>query len=111
MPQPSKEILACFSAAYSEALKRIPYVYGGGHTKFGPTIGVWDSSIVGYDCSGWASYILHKGGILYSEVPLNTHGFENWGLPGRGEFMTLWVRNAREEEHCFLEFTLPGKSL
>ena len=109
MSEPSREILIAYETANIEDAKQIPYVYGGGHTKFGPTFGIYNKTIVGFDCSGWVSYILDKAGILYSNVPLATEELENWGLSGRGEFMTLWVRNFQEEHHCFLDFAIPGK--
>ncbi len=57
-----------------------PYVYGGGH-------GSWNSS--GYDCSGSVSYALHGGGLLSS--PLDSTGFESYGRPGAGKWITLWT--------------------
>lgn len=56
-----------------------PYKYGGGH-------GQWEDT--GYDCSGSDSYALHGGGLLDS--PLTSSGFESYGLPGRGTWITVF---------------------
>ena len=38
-----------------------PYVYGGGHSGWGPQ--------AGYDCSGFVSAVLHAGGYLSDPRP------------------------------------------
>lgn len=101
-------VLHAFEAADRLAGERFPYRFGGGHNQlFAPSAGPLGEH-GGYDCSGWCSVILHDAGILGTAFPLNTHGFETWGHPGEGAFMTLWVINQREREHCFLEFKIPG---
>jgi peptidoglycan hydrolase-like protein with peptidoglycan-binding domain len=66
--------------AAANRIARKPYVYGGGHASF-------DS--YGYDCSGSVSYALHGGGLLSS--PLDSTGFESYGSPGPGSWITLWT--------------------
>jgi peptidoglycan hydrolase-like protein with peptidoglycan-binding domain len=55
-----------------------PYKYGGGH-------GHWQDT--GYDCSGSVSYALHGAGLL--KQALTSGGFESWGSPGPGKWVTI----------------------
>jgi hypothetical protein len=55
-----------------------PYKYGGGHARWNDT---------GYDCSGSVSYVLHAAGLLETALP--SGGFERWGEPGRGTWITV----------------------
>jgi hypothetical protein len=64
-----------------------PYRYGGGHRT-------WKDR--GYDCSGSVSYALHGGGLLTTSLP--SSGFMNWGLPGRG----LWITVYTNPGHAYL---------
>jgi hypothetical protein len=57
-----------------------PYVFGGGHRSFRAR---------GYDCSGTVSFALHGGGLL--PKPLDSSDFMNWGLPGRGTWITVYT--------------------
>jgi peptidoglycan hydrolase-like protein with peptidoglycan-binding domain len=59
-----------------------PYKYGGGH-------GQWNDS--GYDCSGSVSYALHGAGLLAR--PLASGGFQSWGAPGRGRWITIYANS------------------
>ena len=59
-----------------------PYKYGGGH-------GNWDDT--GYDCSGSMSYVLHGAGML--DVALDSTGFESWGEPGAGQWVTTYANS------------------
>jgi cell wall-associated NlpC family hydrolase len=61
-------------------IARLPYVYGGGHGSF---------TAAGYDCSGSVSYVLHAAGLL--DTPLDSGGFESWGLPGPGKKVTVYA--------------------
>jgi len=63
-------------------INELPYVWGGGHGSF-------DAS--GYDCSGAVSFALHAGGVLSS--PLDSTGFESWGLPGGGSWVTVYANS------------------
>jgi peptidoglycan hydrolase-like protein with peptidoglycan-binding domain len=57
-----------------------PYKYGGGH-------GQWNDT--GYDCSGSVSYALHGAGLLGRS--LTSSGFQSWGAPGRGRWVTIYA--------------------
>jgi hypothetical protein len=60
----------------------MPYRYGGGH-------GTYHDS--GYDCSGSVSYALHYAGLL--RTPLDSSGFESYGLPGPGRHVTIYANS------------------
>jgi cell wall-associated NlpC family hydrolase len=61
-----------------------PYVYGGGHGGWGPSIG--------YDCSGFVSAVLHAGGYLVEPVDTVTLPQQIGILPGKGKFVTIYDR-------------------
>lgn len=63
------------------------YCVGGGH-------GAWQSSC--YDCSGSVSFALHGAGLLSS--PLDSTGFESYGDPGPGQWVTIYT----DPGHAFL---------
>jgi peptidoglycan hydrolase CwlO-like protein len=73
--------------AAGNAIASLPYVWGGGHGSF------HDS---GYDCSGSVSYALAAGGLLSS--PLDSTGFESWGAPGPGQWITVYANSG----HAFM---------
>jgi len=90
--------------------ENFPYVYGGGHGKAGEPTG----SPKGFDCSGAVSAALGGGdaNLLDQEgQALGTEGFAEWGEPGKGQWITVWVLNTGDPHasHVFLEFTLPGE--
>src|SRR3954454_13500824 len=60
----------------------LPYIWGGGHGSF---------TASGYDCSGAVSFALHGGGLLSS--PLDSTGFEVWGEPGAGSWITVFANS------------------
>jgi cell wall-associated NlpC family hydrolase len=66
--------------AAGNAIATLPYVWGGGHGSFHAN---------GYDCSGSVSYALAAAGLLSS--PLDSTGFESWGLPGPGRWITVYA--------------------
>ncbi len=66
--------------AAGNAIASLPYVWGGGHGSFHAS---------GYDCSGSVSYALAAAGLLSS--PLDSTGFESWGLPGPGRWITVYA--------------------
>jgi cell wall-associated NlpC family hydrolase len=68
--------------AAGNAIADLPYVFGGGHGSF------HDS---GYDCSGSVSYVLGAAGLLSS--PLDSTGFESWGEPGPGRWITVYANS------------------
>jgi hypothetical protein len=80
-----EEVKAVIDAANRIAGK--PYKYGGGH-------GNWEDS--GYDCSGSESYALHGGGFVDS--PLTSSDFEQWGVAGKG----AWITSYANSGHSFL---------
>ncbi len=66
--------------AAGNAIATLPYVWGGGHGSFHAS---------GYDCSGSVSYALAAAGLLTS--PLDSTGFESWGQPGPGKWITVYA--------------------
>jgi cell wall-associated NlpC family hydrolase len=66
--------------AAGNAIATLPYVWGGGHGSF---------HAGGYDCSGSVSYALAAAGLLSS--PLDSTGFESWGEPGPGKWITVYA--------------------
>lgn len=66
--------------AAGNAIATLPYVWGGGHGSFHAS---------GYDCSGSVSYALAAAGLLTS--PLDSTGFESWGAPGPGRWITVYA--------------------
>jgi cell wall-associated NlpC family hydrolase len=76
--------------AIIEAGNRIakkPYRYGGGHGK-------WEDT--GYDCSGSMSYAFHGAGML--DEALDSTGFESWGEPGKGTWVTIYAKG----DHAYM---------
>ncbi len=74
-----------------------PYVYGGGHSGWGPQ--------AGYDCSGFVSAVLHAGGYL--SQPQTTQGLPDQpGIEsGPGQYVTIYDRNTgpTNNEHVIIE--------
>jgi peptidoglycan hydrolase CwlO-like protein len=66
--------------AAGNAIATLPYIWGGGHASFQAS---------GYDCSGSVSYALAAAGLLSS--PLDSTGFESWGDPGPGRWITVYA--------------------
>jgi hypothetical protein len=64
--------------AAGNAIRKRPYVWGGGHGSFESR---------GYDCSGSVSYVLHAAGMLSS--PLASGPLMSWGLPGKGRWISV----------------------
>ena len=73
--------------AAGNAIATLPYVWGGGHGSFHAN---------GYDCSGSVSYALAAAGLLSS--PLDSTGFESWGDPGPGQWITVYANSG----HAFM---------
>jgi hypothetical protein len=90
----------------AEAIIAYPtrYTYGGGHPGFEPSTPPGSKEPAGYDCSGFASAVLHAGNLLGSKIALDTTEFLTWGEEGEGQLLTLWVRDDNVQHHCFLEF-------
>ncbi|HEX8752244.1 MAG TPA: lytic murein transglycosylase [Solirubrobacterales bacterium] len=86
--EPVKRMLA---AAYREAAKQLPYIWGG----FDPN--------AGFDCSGGVSWVLNIGGFFTGRT--DTTGLTAWGQPGPGKWITVYVKTSgdAEEEHTAIE--------
>ena len=61
-----------------------PYVYGGGHSGWGPQ--------AGYDCSGFVSAVLHAGGYLSQPVDTTALPQQAGMEPGPGQYVTVYDR-------------------
>ena len=72
----------------ANSLQNKPYLLGGGHHRL---------EDVGYDCSSATSYVLIKAGLL--QGVLTSTRFADYGQPGRGRYVTLWVKPGH---HVFL---------
>jgi hypothetical protein len=100
-------------AVYRECdrLAGLPYVFSGGHnSQWKPSLdyaqGIGEHG-AGIDCSAGASFALRAGGILWNPrppLPLATGNLIEWGEPGVGRWLTLYVRNDNIEQHCGLRF-------
>lgn len=73
--------------AAGNRLQRMPYKWGGGHSK--PN----DS---GYDCSGTVSYVLRSAGLMPSS--LSSKEYFGYGSKGEGRWITIYVRRG----HVFM---------
>jgi len=80
----------------ADSLLGKPYVYGGGHSGWGPS--------AGYDCSGFVSAVLHAGGYL-SEPADTTSLPDQPGIdPGPGRCVTIYDRAlAGDSGHVIIE--------
>jgi peptidoglycan hydrolase CwlO-like protein len=78
-PAGAPEAVAQVIAA-GNAIATLPYIWGGGHGSF---------QAAGYDCSGSVSYALAAAGLL--SAPLTSGGFESWGEPGPGKWITVYA--------------------
>jgi cell wall-associated NlpC family hydrolase len=74
------------SAMVNEANSLVgkPYVYGGGHSGWGPQSG--------YDCSGFVSAVLHAGGYLTSPVDTTALPSQPGMVSGPGQYVTVYDR-------------------
>jgi cell wall-associated NlpC family hydrolase len=77
--------------AAANKVARLPYVYGGGHSR-GEGLFV-DSA---YDCSGSISFALANAGLI--DRPMTSGEYMRWGEPGQGEWVTIYAN----EEHAFM---------
>ncbi|MBO0769275.1 MAG: hypothetical protein J2O48_11390, partial [Solirubrobacterales bacterium] len=69
-----------------------PYVYGAGH-------GLALSQISpAYDCSSSVAHLLFGGGLLPAAGDMTSSGFESWGEPGPGR----WVSVYASPDHVFM---------
>ena len=79
-PPPGAPAAVAQVIAAGNAIATLPYIWGGGHGSFQAS---------GYDCSGSVSYALAAAGLLSS--PLDSTGFESWGAPGPGRWITVYA--------------------
>jgi cell wall-associated NlpC family hydrolase len=81
----------------ADSLLGKPYIYGGGHSGWGPQ--------AGYDCSGFVSAVLHAGGYL--SEPQTTQGLPDQpGIEsGPGQYVTIYDRNTgpTDNEHVIIQ--------
>ena len=68
----------------ADSLVGKPYVYGGGHSGWGPQ--------TGYDCSGFVSAVLHAGGLLTSPVDTTALPSQPGMVSGPGQYVTVYDR-------------------
>jgi hypothetical protein len=91
-----------------------PYSWGGGHVPAamrvppGPSAlpGQQENGGPGYDCSSAVSFVLWGGGLgrslLAGQVPASGT-LEGVGLPGRGQWVTIYAGSSGGEGHTFIE--------
>ena len=91
-----------------------PYSWGGGHTPAsmrvppgpGADPGAQENGGAGYDCSSAVSFALWGGGLgqslLQGQVP-TSWTLENEGLPGRGQWVTVYAGTSAGQGHAFIE--------
>jgi cell wall-associated NlpC family hydrolase len=70
--------------AAANSLVGKPYVWGGGHSGWGPS--------AGYDCSGFVSAVLHAGGYLSSPQDTQTLPSSPGIESGPGQYVTIYDR-------------------
>ncbi len=86
MPGGGPKVQAMIKLA--DALLGKPYVYGGGHAGFVTN----ETSLSGFDCSGFVSAVLHAGGYLGAPVDTTALPDQAGILPGPGQFVTIYDR-------------------
>lgn len=80
----------------ADSLLGKPYVYGGGHSGWGPSSG--------YDCSGFVSAVLHAGGYLSQPVDTTTLPDQPGIESGPGQSVTIYDRALPGESgHVIIE--------
>jgi hypothetical protein len=77
-PNAPPAVVAAINAG--NAIRKMPYRWGGGHASFVDT---------GYDCSGAVSYVLNAAGLL--PAPLPSGPLMSWGVPGKGAWITVFA--------------------
>lgn len=69
-----------------------PYLYGGAHGLPLNLVAPY------YDCSSSVAHLLYGGGLLMVDADLTSGGFESWGLPGPGHWVTIYA----SADHVFM---------
>jgi hypothetical protein len=77
------------------------YLYGGGHGV--PLANLRTNSRL--DCSSSTSLALYRVGLFPGPYATNSTGFEAYGEPGAGKYVTLHCNG----EHVWVEMTIPGE--
>ncbi len=73
------QVVAAIAAG--NAIRTLPYKWGGGHRTFYDT---------GYDCSGAVSYVLYGAGLITSPMPSGPLA-SSWGSYGKGRWITVYA--------------------
>jgi hypothetical protein len=76
-----KPVVKAIKAA--NEINKMPYRYGGGHSK--------KKHQKGYDCSGAVSHALQGGKML--KGPEDSSGLAKWGKKGEGEWITVYANS------------------
>jgi cell wall-associated NlpC family hydrolase len=80
----------------ADSLVGKPYVWGGGHSGWGPQ--------AGYDCSGFVSAVLHAGGYLSAPADTTSLPSQAGILAGPGQYVTIYDRDgAGQNGHVIIE--------
>ena len=80
----------------ADSLLGKPYVFGGGHSGWGPSSG--------YDCSGFVSAVLHAGGYLSQPADTTSLASQPGIEPGPGRYVTIYDRaQPGETGHVIIE--------
>ncbi len=113
IPQGAPPAVQEMIAAGNEII-HYPYSYGGGHTPAsmrvppgpGADPGAQENGGPGYDCSSAVSFVLWGAGLgqslLQGQVP-TSWTLENEGLPGRGQWVTIYAGTSAGQGHTFIE--------
>jgi hypothetical protein len=91
-----------------------PYSYGGGHSPPsmrvppGPNAdpGAQENGGPGYDCSSSVSFVLWGGGLgqsLLGGQVLTSWTLQNAGVPGAGQWVTIYAGTSGGQGHTFIE--------
>ncbi len=74
-----------------------PYVWGGGHSGWGPQSG--------YDCSGFVSAVLHAGGYLSAPQDTQTLPSQPGIETGPGQYVTIYDRTdaGSSQDHVIID--------
>ena len=78
--------------AMANSLLGKPYVWGGGHAGFVPN----ETSLSGFDCSGFVSAVLHAGGYLSAPQTTDTMPGQPGLVSGPGQYVTIYDRTGSD---------------
>jgi cell wall-associated NlpC family hydrolase len=83
---PNQRVQAMIGMA--DSLLGKPYVWGGGHSGFVSN----ETSLSGFDCSGFVSAVLHAGGYLSTPQTTDTLPGQPGIVSGPGQYVTIYDR-------------------